>query len=47
MELCGRLKKNNFLFEPKYFVGNDLMKIVPIKVFIEENSIRAANCIPS
>jgi phosphoadenosine phosphosulfate reductase len=49
-DLSGRnrneLKNLNFTdkefpFEPESFVGNHLMKTVPLKVFIEENSIKA------
>jgi len=40
-------KEKEFPFEPESYVGNHLMKTVSVKVFIKENSIRAANCIPS
>ncbi len=36
-------KEKEFPFEPESYVGNHLMKTVPMKVFIEENNIKAVS----
>lgn len=40
LELIG-FKEHEFPFEPESYVGNHLMKTVPLKIFIEENGIKA------
>jgi phosphoadenosine phosphosulfate reductase len=40
LEYIG-FKEKEFPFEPESFAGNHLMKTVPLKMFIEENNIKA------
>lgn len=40
LEYIG-FKEKEFPFEPESYAGNHLMKTVPLKVFIEDNSIKA------
>ena len=40
LKLIG-FEGDEFLFEPESYVGNHLMKTVPLKIFIEENGIEA------
>jgi phosphoadenosine phosphosulfate reductase len=40
LEYIG-FQEKDFPFEPESFVGNHLMKTVPLKMFIEENNVKA------